>query len=455
MSSPKTVAVIGGGPVGLAAAAHALGRGLRPVVLEAGEKVGHAVRQWSHVRMFSPWTYNVDNAAEALLREEGWNSPEPDLYPTGGELVAQYLEPLATRTRLSQHIQTSARVISVGRVGFDKVKTAGRESAPFEIRYQNGKGLSMVRADAVIDASGTWATPNPAGGSGLEAIGEAANAHRIAYGMPDVLGAQRPHYANKVVAVLGAGHSAIGSILDLAQLKREEPPTDIVWILRGDRPEKSFGGGANDKLAARGELGRIFARLVQGGGVRVEAGFSLTHITANGDRLRLGAGSACCGRHVEADELIVATGFRPDMSFLREVRTALDPALECPPILAPLIDPNLHSCGTVRPHGARELAQPEPGFYFAGMKSYGRAPTFLMMTGYEQVRSIVADIAGDRGAADRVELVLPETGVCSGPIAASSASEGCCGGPAPVGVDACCQKDAMAKEAGAKGCGCS
>ena len=133
-----------------------------------------------------------------------------------------------------------------------------------------------------------------------------------------------------------------------------------------------------------------------------------------------------------ADELIVATGFRPDLSFLREVRIALDPALECPPVLAPLIDPNLHSCGTVRPHGARELAQPEPGFYFAGMKSYGRAPTFLMMTGYEQVRSIVADIAGDRAAAERVELVLPETGVCSRPLTADSAGEGCCGGPAPA-----------------------
>jgi hypothetical protein len=158
---------------------------------------------------------------------------------------------------------------------------------------------------------------------------------------------------------------------------------------------------------------------------------------------------------VEVDELIVATGFRPDLSFLRELRTSLDPALECPPILAPLIDPNLHSCGTVRPHGARELAQLETGFYFAGMKSYGRAPTFLMMTGYEQVRSIVADIAGDREAAERVELVLPETGVCNRPVSSSEVSGGCCGGPAPAETDACCKQDADAKTSGAKGCGCS
>ena len=194
---------------------------------------------------------------------------------------------------------------------------------------------------------------------------------------------------------------------------------------------------------------------MQGGGVRVEAGFRLTHIDAKGEKLRLGVGSPCCGRNVEVDELIVATGLRPDLSFLRELRISLDAALECPPALAPLIDPNLHSCGTVRPHGARELAQPEAGFYLAGMKAYGRAPTFLMMTGYEQVRSIIADIAGDKEAAERVELVLPETGVCSRPVTASSESEGCCGGPAPARADACCQQDADAKAAGAKGCGCS
>lgn len=250
--------------------------------------------------------------------------------------------------------------------------------------------------------------------------------------MPDVLGLERRRYAGKTVAVLGAGHSAVGTILDLAKLKEMEATTEIVWILRGNDPQKSFGGGVNDKLAARGERGSLFARLVAAGGVRVEAGFRLTHISAAGEKLRLGAGSACCGRQVEADELIVATGFRPDLSFLREVRHALDPALECPPALAPLIDPNLHSCGTVRPHGARELLQPEPGFYFAGMKSYGRAPTFLMMTGYEQVRSIVADIAGDKEAAERVELALPEAGVCSRPVTASDEQEaGCCGGPVP------------------------
>ena len=453
----RTVAIVGAGPVGLAAAAHALERGLRPVVLEAGAAVGHAVRQWSHVRMFSPWRYSIDRAAEGLLREGGWNAPDPDRYPTGGELAEHYLEPLATRTALGPHIKTGSHVISVARAGLDKAKSAGREEAPFQVRYVNGGGPAAVEADAVIDASGTWFQPNPAGANGLEAIGEAENAGRIAYGMPDVLGGARRRYAGRTVAVLGSGHSAIGTILDLKRLQADEPGTQVVWLLRGDNPEKAFGGGARDQLAARGELGLAFAGLVRSGGVRVDTAFRLSHIAEAGGRLRLSTGSAGCGRHVLADELIVATGFRPDLSFLREARIALDPALECPPLLAPLIDPNVHSCGTVRPHGARELAQPEPGFYFAGMKSYGRAPTFLMITGYEQVRSIVADIAGDRAAAARVELVLPETGVCSAAVAASgpAPASGCCGGPAVADQSACCRTDEAAKAQGKAGCGCS
>ena len=409
----NTIAIIGAGPVGLAAAAHALERGLQPMVLEAGPRVGHAVRQWAHVRMFSPWEYNVDRAAERLLASAGWNSPDPHQYPTGAELVERYLEPLATRTALAGHIRTSSRVTAISRVGMDKVKTRGREQAPFELRYQNGAGPNTIHAGAVIDASGTWSSPNGAGANGLAAIGEAEARDRIAYAMPDVLGRERTRYAGKTVAVLGSGHSAIGTLIDLVRLKEEAPGTRAIWLVRGDTPEKAFGGGANDKLTARGELGAAFARLVREGLLQVETGFRVSHVGLQEQRLRIGAGSDCCGRHAVVDELIVATGLRPELSFLRELRIALDPALECPPALAPLIDPNEHSCGTVRPHGARELAQPEPGFYFAGMKSYGRAPTFLMITGYEQVRSVVAEIAGDHAAARQVQLVLPETGVCS------------------------------------------
>lgn len=157
----KTVAIIGAGPVGLAAAAHVLERGMSPIVMEGGPEAAHAVRQWQHVQLFSPWEYNIDKAAARLLAPTGWNSPDPHAYPTGGELIERYLAPLASRTPLRDTIRTSSRVTAISRAGFDKAKTKGRGQAPFEIRYQNGKGPEVLRADAVIDASGTWFSPNP------------------------------------------------------------------------------------------------------------------------------------------------------------------------------------------------------------------------------------------------------------------------------------------------------
>ena len=454
MTGVKTIAIIGAGPVGLAAAAHALARGLLPVVLEAGPEAAHAVRQWQHVQLFSPWKYNIDTAAARLLSATGWTPPAPEVYPTGRELIEAYLAPLATRTALREVVHTSHRVTAISRVGFDKAKSKGRAAVPFEVRYRNGDGEAAMQADAVIDVSGTWFSPNPAGSNGLPARGEIDHRNHIAYAMPDVLNAQRGRYAGRTVAVLGSGHSAIGTLMELAALAEEAQGMQAIWLLRGDDPTRAFGGGSADQLAARGELGMAFAALVRSGRIRIETGFHVTQIAGQDGQLQVVASS---GRTVSTDELIVATGFRPDLSLLSELRVRLDPAIEAPVALAPLIDPNEHSCGTVRPHGARELAQAdEPGLYLAGMKSYGRAPTFLMMTGYEQVRSITADIAGDKAAAARVELQLPETGVCTrGGLESIAALSGCCGGPAPSRVDSCCADDAKAKAAGRAGCGCS
>ena len=447
----RTIAIIGAGPIGLAAAAHAVEWGMTPVILERGPTAAHAVKQWSHVPMFSPWAFNIDSAAERLLIATGWNRPPPNAYPTGGDLLDQYLVPLSERTPLRDALHLNASVVAVSRLGFDRVKSAGREHAPFAVRYRNGAGDRMVLADAVIDTSGTWFFPNPAGADGLPAIGEPEAAGRISYGMPDVLGEARMRYAGRHVAVLGGGHSAIGTLTALTELQDEAPGTTITWLYRGPDIAKAFGGGAADQLSARGELGMRIARLVKNGRITVETKFRLDRIEARETGLHLMAND---GRSIAVDELVVATGFRPELGFLRELRIQLDPALECTPALAPLIDPNEHSCGTVRPHGAAELTHPEPGFYIAGMKSYGRAPTFLLATGHEQVRSIVAEIAGDHESARRVELVLPETGVCSATPGGVKAASSCCGGPAPAATDACCADDAKAKEAGQSGCGC-
>ena len=166
------VAVIGGGPVGLAAAANLLSRGLPVKVYEAGAKVGWNLRDWVHVRVFTPWRYCVDQGSVTLLKRQGWRTPEPDGYPTGSELVRSYLEPLARTSDLAAVIETGARVTAISRHGTDKVVSRGRERRPFTLAVTSSEGDRCDLAHAVIDASGTWTTPNPLGASGLPALGE-------------------------------------------------------------------------------------------------------------------------------------------------------------------------------------------------------------------------------------------------------------------------------------------
>jgi hypothetical protein len=450
------VAVIGGGPVGLAAAAHFLGRGLRVKVYEAGSEVGSNVRDWGHVRVFTPWRNCVDQAATKLLKRRGWQLPAPDLCPTGAELLSDYLQPLAATPELAAVIETSARVTAISRQGVDKVVSRGRETRPFVLSVASKNGVRRDLARAVIDASGTWTTPNPLGASGLPALGEAEFADRIAYGIPDILGRDRRLYVGRKTLVVGSGHSAANALLELAQLAEADLRTSFLWATRSADLARIFSGGDADQLPARGELGADVRALVDNGRVTLLTGFAAVSLHDENKGIVVQGVMAHGPRRIgPVDRIIAATGQRPDLSLTRELRLDLDPWLESAKALGPLIDPNVHSCGSVPPHGHRELSHPEPGFYTVGIKSYGRAPTFLLLTGYEQVRSVAAAIAGDLAAADDVRLVLPETGVCSTrPVSVASASAGCCGGPAPAKVDACCIADAVAKDLGKSGCGC-
>ena len=415
------VAVIGAGPTGLAAAAHLVTRGIDPIVFEAGPTPAAAVLEWGHIGLFSPWKYNIDQAARTLLESVDWQEPDGDYLPTGAELVGDYLTPLANTPQLRETIHTSTRVIAVSRAGLDRTRTPGRETAAFLVRTQSTDGQIVDhRVRAVIDASGTWETPNPLGQAGLPAIGEttARDTGLVTSPLPDVLGRDREQFAGRHTLVVGAGHSAANTLLALGQLSDEEPSTRISWAIRGADPASVYGGGDQDGLPARGALGSQLRNLVESGHVEVHTSMTITGLESS-DGLTITGTTPEGHVSLQVDRVVPTTGFRPKRDFLREVRLDLDPVVEAPTKLGPLIDPENHSCGTVPPHGARLLAHPEKDFYIVGMKSYGRAPTFLMFTGYEQVRSIVAALAGDQAGADRVELVLPETGVCSTDIGSS------------------------------------
>ena len=416
------VVVVGAGPAGLAAAAHLVGRGLRPLVLEAGSAPAAAVREWGHVRLFSRWEELVDRAAVELLAPTGWTPPDAGAYPTGAEWADNYLQPLADA--LGDRVRTGARVVGLARRGWDRVVDDARPAEPLTVHLASGE---RVTARAVIDASGTWTAPNPLGADGWPAAGERDAADRISHRVPDLADPDaRRRHAGRHTAVAGRGHSALTALVELAALAEEVTGTRVTWLLRRGGVGNAFGGGDADQLPARGALGQRAARAVAAGHVTTVPGFR-TAAVHRGDGLVLESSDGA--RVGPVDEVLALTGFRPDLSMHAEVRLDLDPVLQAPRALAPLIDPNVHSCGTVHPHGATELAQPEPGVYLVGVKSYGRAPTYLSLTGYEQVRSVVAAIAGDRAAAERVELVLPGTGVCSGGGLSDQplATAGCCG----------------------------
>ncbi len=424
--SELPIVIIGAGPQGLAAAAHASERGMATVVLERGNTPAAAVAEWGHIRLFSAWPELMDAAARRLLESTGWHAPTSG-YPTGSQWIDAYLAPLAAA--LGTRVRYGTTVIGVSRRARDKVVDADRDAQPFIIRTIDESGIEQrLLARAVIDTSGTWHQPNPAGAEGVAAIGEAAASPQISYRIPEDVDS----YAGRHVAVVGSGHSATHAVTRLAESARHTPGTRVSWLLRRSSVARVFGGGSGDELPERAALGGRVRSLVDAGLVEITTGFRVSGFDQGDAGLTVIADD---DRRVEGVAHVFAlTGFRPDTEMLREVRTALDPALEAVVGIAAAIDPNIHSCGSVGATGARELMQPETDMFIIGAKSYGRAPTFLALTGYEQVRSVVAHLAGDHEAAARDELVLPDTGVCGGAAEFDAPGDGCCAAPATLQI---------------------
>ncbi|KOP70219.1 flavoprotein [Lysinibacillus sp. FJAT-14745] len=415
--------IIGAGPIGLAAAAHLVEQNQSFILLEAGKEIAHNIRTWGHVTLFSPWRYNINKAAKALLEDTDWKAPDLETIPTGHELIDLYLKPLAELAQIKSYIQLNSKVVGISRQLNDKMKSKNRVNQSFKIYVEKGNDVKIIEAKAVIDATGTWGNPNPANSTGVWLQTEKVLADHIEYGISDIK-VNSTRYANKKIAVIGGGHSAINTLLSLAELQKENPSTKLVWIMRKKSVEEAYGGEEKDELEARGALGIRIHELVDTGKIEVVTPFCISMVKKDGKINIVGTLNGEQKVLTGFDELIVNAGNRPDFTINSELRLSIDNVTESVQALAPLIDPNEHSCGTVRAHGEEILRQPEKDFYIVGAKSYGRAPTFLMATGYEQVRSITAYLSGDEEASKRVELELPETGVCS--INLVNQSNTCC-----------------------------
>ena len=452
-SSELPVAIVGAGPVGLTAAVHLHSRGLPFVILEAGPEPAWGVAEWGHVRLFSPWRFLFDPVARERLEASGWVAPDGNRLPTGDELRQRYLLPLARDPAIAPHLRLNARVQSIDRAAPGDARSGearsgevrsgdpstngagpGDAASPFTLRLEGGE---VITARAVVDASGTTGTPAPLGTQGTSVPGEDTLGDRVHPGIP----AHPGDFRALRTLVLGSGHTAMGAILDL--LSAGSPV--VHWGIRGPDPHRYLGGGERDQLPARGAIGTRVREAMEAGRVRVLSGLEIHRFrsAADGSILAMGrwvgkepsgreasgeersaetcVGGTCAGdvrtedapMEFSVDRIIRATGYRPDLSLTERLRLSLDPELEAPVELAPMIDPKKHSCGTVPRHGVTVLTHPhEPGFYTVGMKSYGRAPTFLMKTGFEQVRSVAARLAGDEEAATTIQMELPSTGVC-------------------------------------------
>ncbi|MCO7233494.1 MULTISPECIES: FAD-dependent oxidoreductase [unclassified Cobetia] len=407
------VVIIGAGPIGLSAAVNLLEAGLEPILFESGAYAGANLASWSHVRMFSPWSWNIDALAAELLQEQGWRAPDVAAYPTGAEFLDRYVAPLAAHPSISSRLHVDNRVTHVSRQQHDVLRNGGRDEAPFVLRVEGPDGPRDVLARAVIDASGTYQTPNWIGAHGIPAIGEQAAAEVIAYGVPDIRGTQATEYAGKSVLVIGSGHSALNALQDLIALEDHEEGMRIVWGVRCAKIEEVIRPAPNDELEERKALELRIKALLEEGRIEVVTGLAVEAIEHQAGRWVVKSGEH---QLPAVDRIIAATGFRPSLGLLSELRVSLDPATQSPIKLAPLIDPNQHSCGSVPQHGAAELLHAEPGLFILGIKSYGRAPTFLMRTGYQQVRSVVAALADPASIRPAPVCNAPATrNACSAP----------------------------------------
>lgn len=393
----RRMAVLGGGPVGLHALARARAHGWDATLYERG-RVGENVRGWGHVRMFSPRAMNAPPASgERPGREDQAGGLE-----LGAEYVTACLEPLACSADLAGRVVTGTEVVAVARDRLrkgDEIASPARGRRPFRLLLRDRGGERVEAADVVLDATGTFATPNWFGPGGIPAVGERAAAETIDYRLPDVLGRQRAAFAGRHTLVVGAGHSAATAILWLGELADEASATRVTWVTRsvlprlvpevpGDPlPERArVSAGAND-LASRGApwLDRRAGSVVVG--VRREACGLAVDVAETGAK-----------RAIVADRLLALVGYRPELGLARELQVHTCWATEG---TYPLAAALLAQTGEAAPDclagtglGPTTLLHPETGFFTVGAKSYGRNPNFLIRTGFQQVEDVLGWLNG-------------------------------------------------------------
>jgi thioredoxin reductase len=375
------VVVIGAGPVGLVAALGAVERGHEAVVLEAGD-VGENLRRWGATRAFTPLGMNLPERVLAQLP----SLPASTALLTGPELADRVLRPLAAL--LGPRVRTHARVVAVGRARMSRGELPGhpvRGERGFRVLVETPTGEEVLEGDRVLDASGVYGQPLSMGAGGLPARGERLVSARIVRDLGQ-LAARTVQLVGRRLLLVGHGHSAANALGVLDELARAYPGTHVTWAVRAANARPCVEV-ADDPLPERRAVAARANEMAQKppAHLTVERRAHVESVAEEGERFAVELSG---GRRVVVDEIISLTGYRPDLSFLSELALEIAPDTEGAARLGRAIS-NVTDCLSVPRVVAGDLHSGEPGFFLVGHKSYGRARTFLLSTGYVQLQTIL------------------------------------------------------------------
>jgi hypothetical protein len=397
----KKIIVIGAGPVGIECAVYAKHLGYAVTVLEKGE-VGEHLRQWGHVRLFSPFSMNHTPLGRHILLDAGRRLPQDDAYLTGREHRETYLLPLVKSAALQPVIRTGCKVLAVSRQGLlkgDHIATGERRNHPFRVLIENANGTEeILEANIIIDASGSYSNPNWLGDGGIPAPGELANRDKITYYLEEIVNGKATKYLGKTTLLVGDGQSAGTTVQAFGQLLEADGSTRLIWLTRHNHPQP-IAEIPDDPLPGRLKVAQDANRLVKHPRVEWKPGSVVDALrfdpTADQFTVTIRRGNVT--EQVTVDRIIANVGYSPDNAIYRELQVHECYASRGPMKLAAalLAESGSADCLTQTGKGPDVLKNPEPDFYILGMKSYGRNSNFLLRVGFEQVRDVFKLITGD------------------------------------------------------------